>query len=231
MLVSTWLIVYCFLHALSLFSGHVIVQTPSVTFLVYSLIITICLISLAILEVKWAGIGLEEWCRNEKFWLISGIGAHWAAVVQGLPKVISGIDLSFTLRTFMQTCTLWSGCRINILYLLHVMYWFLSFLKIIGCYCLDFFPSLPMNFISKSENFAWMRIILQVRNLVKTALLILFNFFIIQSSFIILNLLNNFEAWAKCIVVFYIQLVQFDGFVDAIWYISQFTGKISTLIC
>ena len=76
-----------------------------------------------------------------------------------------------------------------------------------------------------------MRIILQVRNLVKTALLILFNFFIIQSSFIILNLLNNFEAWAKCIVVFYIQLVQFDGFVDAIWYISQFTGKISTLIC
>ena len=131
----------------------------------------------------------------------------------------------------MQTCTLWSGCRINILYLLHVMYWFLSFLKIIGCYCLDFFPSLPMNFISKSENFAWMRIILQVRNLVKTALLILFNFFIIQSSFIILNLLNNFEAWAKCIVVFYIQLVQFDGFVDAIWYISQFTGKISTLIC
>ena len=62
-------------------------------------IITICLISLAILEVKWAGIGLEEWWRNEKFWLISGTSAHSAVVVQGLLKVIAGIDISFTLTS------------------------------------------------------------------------------------------------------------------------------------
>ena len=69
---SIFLIVYCFLPALSLFSGNFIVQTLNVTFLVYLLIITVCLISLAILEVKWSGIGLEEWWRNEQFWLISG---------------------------------------------------------------------------------------------------------------------------------------------------------------
>ena len=62
-------------------------------------IITICLISLAILEVKWAGIGLEEWWRNENFWLISGTSAHLAIVVQGLLKVIAGIDISFTLTS------------------------------------------------------------------------------------------------------------------------------------
>ena len=62
-------------------------------------IITICLISLAILEVKWAGIGLEEWWRNEKFWLISGTSAHLVVVVQGLLKVIAGIDISFTLTS------------------------------------------------------------------------------------------------------------------------------------
>ncbi|KAA0059589.1 cellulose synthase-like protein D4 [Cucumis melo var. makuwa] len=96
---SIFLIVYCFLPALSLFSGQFIVQTLNVTFLIYLLIITVCLISLAILEVKWSGIGLEEWWRNEQFWLISGTSAHLAAVVQGLLKVIAGIEISFTLTS------------------------------------------------------------------------------------------------------------------------------------
>lgn len=54
---------------------------------------------LAILEVKWSGIGLEEWWRNEQFWLISGTSSHLAACVQGLLKVIAGIEISFTLTS------------------------------------------------------------------------------------------------------------------------------------
>lgn len=96
---SFFLIVYCFLPALSLFSGSFIVQTLNVTFLVYLLTITICLMLLAILEVKWSGVALEEWWRNEQFWLISGTSAHLAAVVQGLLKVIAGIEISFTLTS------------------------------------------------------------------------------------------------------------------------------------
>ncbi|KAL9258680.1 Cellulose synthase-like protein [Drosera capensis] len=96
---SLFLIMYCFLPALSLFSGQFIVQTVSVLFLVYLLIMTLCLISLAILEVKWSGIGLEEWWRNEQFWLISGTSSHLAAVIQGLLKVIAGIEISFTLTS------------------------------------------------------------------------------------------------------------------------------------
>lgn len=96
---SVFLIVYCFLPALSLFSGQFIVQTLNVTFLVYLLIITICLVTLAIIEVKWSGVGLEEWWRNEQFWLISGTSSHLAAVVQGLLKVIAGIEISFTLTS------------------------------------------------------------------------------------------------------------------------------------
>ncbi|XVF67098.1 hypothetical protein PTKIN_Ptkin10aG0093300 [Pterospermum kingtungense] len=96
---SVFLIVYCFLPAFSLISGQFIVKTLNVTFLVYLLIITICLISLAILEVKWAGIGLEEWWRNEQFWLISGTSSHLAACIQGLLKVIAGIEISFTLTS------------------------------------------------------------------------------------------------------------------------------------
>ncbi|KNA17840.1 hypothetical protein SOVF_076590 [Spinacia oleracea] len=96
---SLFLIMYCFLPALSLFSGQFIVQTLSITFLIYLLIMTMCLIFLAILEVKWSGIQLEEWWRNEQFWLISGTSSHLAAVVQGLLKVIAGIEISFTLTS------------------------------------------------------------------------------------------------------------------------------------
>ncbi|KAL5707399.1 Cellulose synthase-like protein D4 [Ranunculus cassubicifolius] len=96
---SLFLIMYCFLPALSLFSGQFIVQSLNITFLIYLLVITICLIGLAILEVKWSGIGLEEWWRNEQFWLISGTSAHLAAVLQGLLKVVAGIEISFTLTS------------------------------------------------------------------------------------------------------------------------------------
>ncbi|GAB2273428.1 Cellulose synthase-like protein D2 [Dionaea muscipula] len=96
---SVFLIVYCFLPALSLFSGQFIVQTLNITFLVYLLIISLTLCLLALLEIKWSGITLEEWWRNEQFWLIGGTSAHLAAVLQGLLKVVAGIEISFTLTS------------------------------------------------------------------------------------------------------------------------------------
>lgn len=96
---SIFLMVYCFLPALSLFTNQFIVQTLDVFFLIYLLGITLTLCMLAVLEVKWAGITLEEWWRNEQFWVIGGTSAHIAAVLQGLLKVIAGIDISFTLTS------------------------------------------------------------------------------------------------------------------------------------
>ncbi|KAG6468024.1 cellulose synthase-like protein D2 [Zingiber officinale] len=96
---SIFLIVYCFLPALSLFTGQFIVQTLNVTFLTYLLMITSTLCLLAILEIKWSGISLEEWWRNEQFWMIGGTSAHFAAVLQGLLKVVAGIEISFTLTS------------------------------------------------------------------------------------------------------------------------------------
>lgn len=96
---SVFLVVYCFLPALSLFSGQFIVQGLSVPFLSYLLTITVCLMLLSLLEVKWSGIGLEEWWRNEQFWVIGGTSAHFAAVLQGLLKVIAGVEISFTLTS------------------------------------------------------------------------------------------------------------------------------------
>lgn len=96
---SIFLLVYCFLPALSLFSNQFIVQTLNTVFLIYLLVITVTLCLLAVLEVKWSGITLEEWWRNEQFWVIGGTSAHLAAVLQGLLKVVAGIDISFTLTS------------------------------------------------------------------------------------------------------------------------------------
>ncbi|CAK9322278.1 unnamed protein product [Citrullus colocynthis] len=96
---SFFLLVYCFLPAVSLFSGQFIVQSLSVTFLIFLLAITITLCLLAILEIKWSGITIHDWWRNEQFWLIGGTSAHPAAVLQGLLKVIAGVDISFTLTS------------------------------------------------------------------------------------------------------------------------------------
>ncbi|XP_058106278.1 cellulose synthase-like protein D1 [Magnolia sinica] len=96
---SVFLVTYCFLPALSLLSGHFIVETLNVTFLCYLLGITVTLCLLSLLEVKWSGIALEEWWRNEQFWVVGGTSAHLAAVIQGLLKVIAGIEISFTLTS------------------------------------------------------------------------------------------------------------------------------------
>ncbi|KAK6941045.1 Cellulose synthase [Dillenia turbinata] len=96
---SMFLLVYCFLPAVSLFTGQFIVQSLSVTFLIFLLAITLTLCMLALLEIKWSGITLHEWWRNEQFWLIGGTSAHPAAVLQGLLKVIAGVDISFTLTS------------------------------------------------------------------------------------------------------------------------------------
>ncbi|KAL2551089.1 Cellulose synthase-like protein D1 [Forsythia ovata] len=96
---SLFLVVYCFLPALSLFTGQFIVQSLNIAFLCYLLIITVVLTLISLLEVKWSGIALEEWWRNEQFWVIGGTSAHLAAVIQGLLKVIAGIEISFTLTS------------------------------------------------------------------------------------------------------------------------------------
>ncbi|XP_078436531.1 cellulose synthase-like D5 [Wolffia australiana] len=96
---SAFLLAYCVVPAASLFSGKFIVQALSATFLCFLLVITLTLCLLALLEIKWSGITLHDWWRNEQFWLIGGTSAHPAAVLQGLLKVVAGVDISFNLTS------------------------------------------------------------------------------------------------------------------------------------
>ncbi|KAH0448875.1 hypothetical protein IEQ34_022675 [Dendrobium chrysotoxum] len=96
---SIFLIAYCFLPALCLFSGQFIVQSLDITFLIYLLVITLTVCLLAILEIRWSGIELEEWWRNEQFWFIGGTSAHLAAILQGLFKAVTRIKIHYTLTS------------------------------------------------------------------------------------------------------------------------------------
>jgi cellulose synthase A len=42
---------------------------------------------------------VDEWWRNEQFWVIGGVSAHLFALFQGLLKVFAGIDTNFTVTS------------------------------------------------------------------------------------------------------------------------------------
>lgn len=49
--------------------------------------------------MRWSGVGIDEWWRNEQFWVIGGVSSHLFAVFQGLLKVLAGIDTNFTVTS------------------------------------------------------------------------------------------------------------------------------------
>ncbi|ERN01222.1 hypothetical protein AMTR_s00002p00240380 [Amborella trichopoda] len=51
------------------------------------------------LELRWSGVHIDDWWRNEQFWVIGGTSAHLFAVFQGLLKVLGGIDTNFTVTS------------------------------------------------------------------------------------------------------------------------------------
>jgi cellulose synthase A len=66
---------------------------------IWFILLFISIFATGILEMRWSGVGIDEWWRNEQFWVIGGISAHLFAVFQGLLKVLAGIDTSFTVTS------------------------------------------------------------------------------------------------------------------------------------
>ncbi|KAF5459416.1 hypothetical protein F2P56_023365 [Juglans regia] len=93
------LLAYCAVPAICLLSGKFIIPTltniPGGWFmaLLLSIIVT------SVLEIRWSGVGIEDWWRSEQFWVIGGVSAHFFAVFQGLLKVITGVSTNFTVTS------------------------------------------------------------------------------------------------------------------------------------
>ncbi|XP_019188397.1 PREDICTED: cellulose synthase A catalytic subunit 4 [UDP-forming] [Ipomoea nil] len=93
---SIALIFYCALPAVCLLTGKFIVPTLNNFTSIWFMALFLSIIVTGILELRWSGVSIEDWWRNEQFWVIGGVSAHLFAVFQGLLKVLAGVDTNFT---------------------------------------------------------------------------------------------------------------------------------------
>ncbi|XP_054820878.1 probable cellulose synthase A catalytic subunit 6 [UDP-forming] [Prosopis cineraria] len=93
------LIAYCTLPAVCLLIGKFIVPQLNNFDGMWFLSLFICIFATSILEMRWSGVTIDEWWRNEQFWVIEGVSANLFAIFLGLFKVIAGIDAKFIVKS------------------------------------------------------------------------------------------------------------------------------------
>jgi cellulose synthase A len=98
-LTSLPLVAYCTLPAVCLLTGNFIIPTITNFASLWFISLFISIFATGILEMRWSGVGIDEWWRNEQFWVIGGVSAHLFALFQGLLKVCAGIDTNFTVTS------------------------------------------------------------------------------------------------------------------------------------
>nr|QBI56888.1 cellulose synthase A3 [Agave sisalana] len=98
-LTSIPLLAYCTLPAVCLLTGKFITPDLSNVASLWFMSLFICIFATSILEMRWSGIGVDDWWRNEQFWVIGGVSSHLFALFQGLLKVLAGIDTNFTVTS------------------------------------------------------------------------------------------------------------------------------------
>ncbi|KAL5999440.1 putative cellulose synthase A catalytic subunit 3 [UDP-forming] [Asimina triloba] len=98
-LTSIPLLAYCTLPAVCLLTGKFITPELSNVASLWFISLFICIFATSILEMRWSGVGLDDWWRNEQFWVIGGVSAHLFALFQGMLKVLAGIDTNFTVTS------------------------------------------------------------------------------------------------------------------------------------
>ncbi|KAJ3682391.1 hypothetical protein LUZ60_014964 [Juncus effusus] len=93
------LIAYCTIPAVCLLTGKFIIPTLNNFASIWFLALFISIIATGVLELRWSGVSITDWWRNEQFWVIGGVSAHFFAVFQGLLKVLFGVDTNFTVTS------------------------------------------------------------------------------------------------------------------------------------
>ncbi|XP_057806916.1 cellulose synthase A catalytic subunit 5 [UDP-forming]-like [Salvia miltiorrhiza] len=93
------LIVYCTLPAICLLTGKFIVPEISNYASIVFMALFVSIALTGILEMQWGRVGIDDWWRNEQFWVIGGASSHLFALVQGLLKVLGGVNTNFTVTS------------------------------------------------------------------------------------------------------------------------------------
>ncbi|KAF0905130.1 hypothetical protein E2562_000927 [Oryza meyeriana var. granulata] len=73
-----------------LISEQFYIQKPFGTYLLYLVAVITMIHVIGMFEVKWAGITLLDWCRNEQFYMIGSTGVYPTAVLYMVIKLVTG---------------------------------------------------------------------------------------------------------------------------------------------
>ncbi|XP_042515946.1 cellulose synthase A catalytic subunit 4 [UDP-forming]-like [Macadamia integrifolia] len=93
------LLAYCTIPAVCLLTGKFIIPTLTNFASIWFMALFLSIIATGVLELRWSGVSIHDWWRNEQFWVIGGVSAHLFAVFQGLLKVLAGVDTNFTVTS------------------------------------------------------------------------------------------------------------------------------------
>ncbi|KAJ3677902.1 hypothetical protein LUZ60_001705 [Juncus effusus] len=93
------LVVYCTLPAVCLLTGKFIVPQIDIYASIIFMALFISIAGTGILEMQWGHVAIDDWWRNEQFWVTGGVSSHLFAIFQGLLKVLFGVDTNFTVTS------------------------------------------------------------------------------------------------------------------------------------
>ncbi|KAB2603505.1 cellulose synthase A catalytic subunit 2-like [Pyrus ussuriensis x Pyrus communis] len=98
-LTSIPLLAYCSLPAVCLLTGKFIVPEISNYASILFMALFLSIAATSVLEMQWGHVGIHDWWRNEQFWVIGGASSHFFALIQGLLKVLGGVNTNFTVTS------------------------------------------------------------------------------------------------------------------------------------
>ncbi|KAI4323772.1 hypothetical protein L6164_023351 [Bauhinia variegata] len=93
------MVIYCTIPAFCLLTGKFIIPELTSGAGMWFLSVFICIFATSVLEMRWSGVTIDEWWRNQQFWVIGGVSAHIFALFVGIIKVIAGINANFIVKS------------------------------------------------------------------------------------------------------------------------------------
>ncbi|VAH29135.1 unnamed protein product [Triticum turgidum subsp. durum] len=98
-IVTVFILAYNLFPVLWLFSEQFYIQRPFGTYIMYLVAVISIIHVIGMFEVKWAGITLLDWCRNEQFYMIGATGVYPTAVLYMALKLVTGKGIYFRLTS------------------------------------------------------------------------------------------------------------------------------------
>nr|AZJ17156.1 cellulose synthase-like CslF4 [Avena sativa] len=97
--VTVFILAYNLFPVMWIFSEQFYIQRPFGTYIMYLVAVIAMIHVIGMFEVRWAGITLLDWCRNEQFYMIGATGVYPTAVLYMALKLVTGKGIYFRLTS------------------------------------------------------------------------------------------------------------------------------------